>query len=347
MFARICLFSTLFLLGLCSAAGQGSLAGPSLGIFYDPGAQAIRPIWGIPGASMAGQPIDVGFPIASAVVSPSQDYALGVSGDGSIGLIKLGANGSSAQVVPGGLGMPDRIVLSPAGKSAGLYYSGSTSVQILAGLPDSPQFVRLIDLSMLPNAPDVFAISDDGSLLLTGVRENADGAPAQGEVFALSTDSPPRSIATLQHASAIAFLVQSHDALLADDIGNSVTLVQDAAAGAGVVWMFTGQQLLPAPDSVQASSDRQSFLAGSSRNGLVAILDSNGSNPVVLSCGCAPTEFRPLSTATIYQITEPASGLLWIVNSNITSPGTFFVPIPNGSNPNSSTTTATDGEGRK
>ena len=346
MFARSFLFPALFLLSVCSAAAQGSLAGPSLGVFYDPNAQAIRPIWGIPGASVAGQPIDVGFPIASALVSPSQDYALGVSADGSIGLIKLAASGPSAQVIPGGLGTPDRIVLSPAGKSAGLYYSGSASVQILAGLPDSPQFVGLVDLSMLPNAPGVFAISDDASLLLAGVRENADGAPAQGEVFALSSDSPPRSVATVQHASAIAFLVQSHDALLADDVANSVTLVQDAALGAGVVWMFTDPQL-PAPDSVQASSDRQGFLVGSSQNGLVTILDSNGSNPVVLSCGCAPTEFRPLSTAAIYQITEPASGLLWIVNSNTTSPGTFFVPIPNGSKPSSSTTTAIAGEGRK
>ena len=319
----------LLALGVCPAIAQGTLTGPTLGLFFDPQAQAIRPMWGIPGSATAGQTLNVGFPIAAGLISPSQDYALVVSsGDGSMSAVTFAPNGPSVQPIAGIAGTPDRMVSSPGGKSAVLYYSSSASVQILTNLPNSPQMTLQFDLSTLPKAPDVIAISDDGSLLLVGVSENADGSPAQGEVFVFTADAgSPRSIATVQHVSEIAFLAQSHDALFADDVANSVTLVLDVANGANIAWVFASQQL-PAPDSVQASPDRQSFLAGSSSNGMVAILDAGGSNPVLVACGCAPAELRPLNAASTYQLTEPANGLLWALDARSSYPRVFFIPIP-------------------
>jgi hypothetical protein len=130
---------------------------------------------------------------------------------------------------------------------------------------------------------------------------------------------------------------------VADDVANSVTLVSDVANGANVAWAYTSQQLL-APDSVLASPDRQSFLAGSSTNGIVAILDASGSNAVVVACDCAPAEFRPLNPTATYQITEPASGLLWVLDGRMSYPRVFFVPIPSDSGQTSGTT-STSGAG--
>jgi hypothetical protein len=336
----------LFSLGVCPGIAQSTLTGPTLGLFFDPKAHAIRPIWGIPGSATAGQPVDVGFPLAAGMMSPAQDYALAVLGDGSMSTITFSPNGPSTQPISGIAGAPDRMVTSPAGKSAALYYKNSASAQILSGLPNSPQVARQVDLSTLPNAPDVIAVSDDGSLLLVGVRENADGAPAQGEVFLFTPDAAaPRSIASVQHASAIAFLAQSHDALLADDVANSVTLVSDVVNGANVAWTFASLQLL-APDSVLASPDRQSFLAGSSTNSIVAILDASGSNAVVVACDCAPAELLPLNAAATYQITEPASGLLWVLDGRMSYPRVFFVPIPSDSGDSSDTTGTSGGGGQ-
>jgi DNA-binding beta-propeller fold protein YncE len=328
MVARLLIvFSGLVDRGVFPGMAQSTLTGPTLGLFFDPKVHAIRPIWGIPGSSTAGQPIDLGFPLAAAVISPSQDYALVVAGDGSMSAVTFAFNGPSLQPITSAAA-PDRIVTSPGGNSVALYYSASQSVQILTNLPVSPQMARQVDLSLLPNAPDVIAISDDGALLLVGVRENADGSPAQGEVFVLTPDTAaPRSIASVQHASAIAFVSQSHDALLADDVANSVTLVSDVANGANVAWAFTSQQL-PAPDSVQASPDRQIFLVASSTNSLVAILDASGSNAVEVACNCVPAELHPLNEALTYQITEPANGLMWILDGSMSYPRVFFVPIP-------------------
>ncbi len=341
--------SGLFTVGVCPGTAQSTLSGPTLGLFFDPQAGAIRPIWGIPGSATAGQPIDLGFPLAAGLISPSQDYALVISDAGataarrprprrssSMSIVTFTPNGPSVQPIPGVPRAPDRMVMSPAGKSAALYYGRSASAEILTNLPDSPQILH-VDLSMLPNTPEVIAISEDGSLLLAGVRENAEGSPAQSEVFVCTPNAAvPRSIATLQHVSAIAFVGQSHSALLADDVSNSVAFLSDVANGASVAWTFESHQFL-APDSVQASPDGQSFLAGSSSHNMVAILGQGGSNTVVIACGCAPAELRPLSAPSTYQITEPANGLLWAVDGQLTDPKLFFVPIPRGSNQTSAT----------
>lgn len=320
-----------FLLATCTAPAQSTLTGPSLGLVYDPAAQAIRPILGIPGASTAGKRIDVGFPIAAAAIAPSHTYALAVSTDGSLNLVTFTPDGPSVQPI-GSSATPDRMLLSPSGSAAILYYKSAAAVQAVSGLPDSIEVGPQLDISALPQAPDTLAISDDGAVVLAGVIENPAGQAAAGEVFLVPPDgTAPRSVAVVQHASAIAFYIQSHDVLIADDAANSITMLSDAAGQASPQWTFSDPGL-PAPDSVQVSADRKTVLAGSSTNGILAILDATATNPpVFLSCQCAPTELRPFKPASIYQVTEPGNGLLWILDSNPMNPRVLFVPVPSDS----------------
>ena len=359
------LVGLLFTLVVYPSLAQSTLSGPTLGLFFDPQAQAIRPIWGIPGSATAGQSINLGFPIAAGVISPLQDYALVVSGEGAqahdptegrhrltdhranwTNIVTFTSNSPSVRTIRGLIGPPDRMVTSPGGKSAALYYGNLASAEIFTNLPDSPQLSRRVDLSSLPHPPDVIAISEDGTLLLAGVSENAKGSPAQGEVFVFTSDAiAPRSIGVVQHASAIAFVGQSHDALLADDVANSVSLLSDVVNGAKLQWTFSNQQFT-APDSVQAAQDGGRFLAGSSKRGLIVILDASGSNPAVVSCGCAPAELRPLN-ASMYQITEPIAGLHWGLDAQAFDPKVFFVPIEGSSAQSRGTSTALEGTSRQ
>ena len=149
-----------FLCTTLAAVAQSSLSGPSLGVIYDAAAQAIRPVWGIPGASTTGKRIDTGFAITAAAISPAQDYALAMSADGSLKLVIFTPDGISIQDVKPAA-TPDRMVLSPAGSAAILYYKSAAAVQVVSGLPNSMQAGPQIDISALPQAPDVFAISDE------------------------------------------------------------------------------------------------------------------------------------------------------------------------------------------
>ena len=317
-----------FLVAASAAAAQGTLTGPSLGLVYDPGEQAIRPILGIPGASTAGPKIDTGFAIAAAAIGPSHDYALAVSTDGTVNLVTFGAAGASSQAV-GAAAAPDRMVLSPSGSAAILYYKGAAALQVVTGLPGAVQVGSPLDLSSLPQAPGTLAVCDDGTIVLAGVGENSPGDPPSGAVFVIPGDgSAVRSIAVVQHASAMAFYARSHDVLIADDAAGSITMVSDAAGQANTAWAFSDPGLL-SPDSVQAAADGRTILAGSSTSSVLSIIDPSGTNaPVFLPCQCAPMELRPFKPAAIYQITEPGNGLLWILDSNAANPRVLFVPVP-------------------
>src|SRR5260370_19940391 len=225
------------------------------------------------------------------------------------------------------------MVLSPAGSAAILYYKSAAAVQVVSGLPNWMQAGPQLDSSALPQAPDVFAISDDAAVVLAGVAENAKDEAPRGEVFVVPQDgSAPRSIGPVQHASAMAFFKKSHDLVVADDAASAVVMVSDAGGASAPAWMFTDPGL-QAPDSVQVAPDNKSLLSGSSHNQVLAMMDASGANAVFVSCVCTPTEVRPLSVAAIYQITEARSGLLWILDSNPLNPRVLFVPVPSEGDP--------------
>jgi hypothetical protein len=311
-----------FFVPLYLASAQGSLSGPSLGYYFDPHGQALRRIWGIPGSAVAGNSLDLGFPAIQAIFSPAQDYALVVAGDGSLSLVLLGQTGLTTQLVTALPPGPDKIAVSPAGYAAAFTYG--TSVRILTGLPSSLDRVEEIDTSALPGAPAILAVSDDGAILLASVPANAQTSTAGG-VFVFSRgDSGPRLLAA-NAASDLSFFPESHDALLADEAANSVTALQDVAGSATSQWTFVDDRL-PDPSSARASLDGQRILLGSTKDNMVALLDRNGANAVFIPCACSPDRAGPLSNL-VYQLTDPGTGLLWIVYLS-QDPRLYFVPLP-------------------
>jgi len=323
---------TAFLLASTAAFAQGTLTGPSLGLIFDPAAQAIRPILGVPGAASVGSPLDAGFPIAAAVISPTQSYALAVSAAGSVYVVSVSGSTASAQAI-GAASSPDRMVLSASGSAAVLYYK-SGSVQILTGLPGAPQTGSPIGISGLPNTPGALAVSDDGAVIIAGLNEPPSpnrpkqarprAVPLNGLYVIPQDGSAPERVSPLR-VSALAFFANSHDALVADSVANSITLIRDIAGEASVAWTFSNSGLQE-PDAVAASADGSTVLAASSKTGVLARLDASGANPVFVPCKCAPSEFRPLTAPGIYQVTEAESGLLWIFDSNPQNARVLFVP---------------------
>ena len=307
-------------LGLASA--QGALSGPSLGFLFDPQAQALRRIWGIPGSAVAGETLDLGFPTTQAVLSPAQNYALVESGEGSVSLVLLGQTAIATQMVTALPPLPDRIAMSPAGHAAAFLYG--TSVKILTELPTSLDRMEEIDISALPGAPAALAISDDGAVLAVLVAGNTQTSFPGGVFVFNRSDSGPHLVAATA-VSDLSFFPDSHDALITDETSNSVTALEDIGGIAASQWTFVDDRL-PAPSSARASLDGQRILLASAKNNLIALLDRNGANPVFAPCSCSPDRTGPLSNF-IYQLTDPGVGLLWILDFS-QDPRLYFVPIP-------------------
>ena len=98
----------LLLLTFAMAAatyGQDAAVGtPALGYVFDEGSQALRAVRGLPGAALVEDPLDAGFPIRSAAISPKRHFALVTAGDSSVRLLRLQNN--TATTLEDALGAP-------------------------------------------------------------------------------------------------------------------------------------------------------------------------------------------------------------------------------------------------
>lgn len=116
------------------AGAQSALATPILGFAYDASRMAIRPVRGFPGAAILGDPIDAGFDVALAAISPRQDYALAVSaGDGRVYVLRFPNGQPSVAALDNAMASPTQIVFSPSGTAALLYDQTSGRLQTVVG----------------------------------------------------------------------------------------------------------------------------------------------------------------------------------------------------------------------
>src|SRR5262245_38168884 len=91
-----------------------TLRGPVIGYVLDSALQAIRPVNGIPGSSVLGQPLALPFPIAAADFSPKGDLAVATAAGNDYGAYIVRNLSNNLQIAPveGGLTSADRVFLN-------------------------------------------------------------------------------------------------------------------------------------------------------------------------------------------------------------------------------------------
>ncbi len=299
-------------------AQQGRIAGPLSGYVFDRTAQALRPVSGVPGASVIGSPIDIGFAASGVWVSPQLDSAVAVATDGSLHFLRLNAGTAAERSFNGAAAAPASVTFSPSGSAAALF-SGTRAV-IVTGLPDAPAVSASIDLgpdlarpSRLLSVHEVSnALSDDGAYLL-----RASG----GTVTLYGAGGEHRTLAA---GVAAAFAPGAYGAAIVDPSGAGIVAFDDAAAG-------TGRRVLAAPDSGMASpaglafsqDGRKLFLASAaSRN--VASFDVAAGSRQAIPCHATPETL--VRMGSVYRLNELGSDPLWLLDTAPLQPQVVFVP---------------------
>lgn len=308
MIAKI---SLLAVLAVACLSAESQIEGPRLGFVYDPQASAIRPILGIPGSALFGGPI--ASDLKDAIVSPSQEFAIGVSGDGSAVQILVFAD-AKLRPLPGAHAAPDQIVLSPNGAAAALV-SGS-HLQIFSGLP-SDNATAEFDLAAAPSA---LAISDDGAVVLASI--------AEADTFALysyAADGSSRRLLTAGQTGSVAFLNRSHDAVFADAARNQVILLRDAA-DASIV------SNVDRPTAVAASLDNRTILVASSAAQSITTVSLADGVSISTPCGCTPVTLARLQGGAVFRVTGVGDAPAWLFDSSGPEPRVFFIPQAGVSN---------------
>ena len=293
-------------LSACTLFGQaGNLASPGAGFVFDPAAQVLRRIQGIPGAALVGEPVDFGFPLAGANVSPRLDSSIVLTAEGAPRFFRL--NGAAVQEVAiGSLTAPSRIIYSPSGSAAALLSAGS--VQVLKGLPGSPALAATLPLHGSAKGLPTVAISDDGAYLLYSA-----GGPV--ELIGVAGDS--RKLMDATPGSLVAFAPGGHDAAVVH--GGTLYFIQDAA-GASTVRKYPATA---SPTAIAFSPDAHRFYIASARGRSVLNVDVASGSGTSLPCDCAPAALVPMGS--LLRLNELSSQPLWLLDT-ASDRGLLFVP---------------------
>jgi hypothetical protein len=329
---KFCLPSPLSLVAISSllmAFSAGSswsqISGPQLGYVFDQSQGILRPIFGVPGASRLGDPLNLGVSLTLAEISPRQDYALGVTqGGGTLVLVTFGEGDQPSSVIPvdaGGTGA-SHIVLSSEGRSAAVLFPQSQSLQILSGLPERPQVTGAVDLR-LAGFPEASALDDEGKLVVLSVAEN------QGSrVLAYSQETGLQSLGIFGKVSALK-LSADRRALVADRETQQVILIRDLLASAQRLVLASKEDGIHDPVAVAFSREETRVFVANAGSGSIASLSLDGGPAVLTFCNCAPAALEKLDGDGVFRLTELSEKPLLMFEAGATENRVLFVPPDN------------------
>src|SRR5215469_1027608 len=289
------------LAAVLEAQSQSTINAPVAGYVFDKTSQGLRPILGLPGASLLGAPLVFGYKVTSASVSPRLDTAFAVGSDGASHFFQI-QKGSLNEVTINGLadaGFSHIVAFSPSGKSMALY-SGHT-VQVLTGLSDTPKVAGSVDLTSI-GRPETIALSDDAAALLI---------VAEGTLRLFGSYADMGSLMTTGRRPAIAFAEGGHDGAIAD-INAGVVLFHDLmGSGASQVIVPPDQSGTPTAAVAFTNDGKAIYLASSSNQTLTRVdLTAGSSNRI--PCSCTPTELARMGNT--FRLTELTKDPLWLLD---------------------------------
>lgn len=276
------------------------VAAPTLGYAYDPDAQALRAIEGVPGAASLGAPIVLDARLAAVTVAPSRRFALARSAEGQqMLLIRLdGATGQALRTD----WRSGEISFSPSGSAAAI--AAGEEVEVWGGLPDLPVRLRAV---RSPGEVARLAVSDDGTAVAAVVGD---------ELWRLTPEGAQLLEAGVRD---IAFAANSHQlvAALADRVVSYAKVSQDEAA----VTVVDGVEGL---QRVALSADGRLLVGLDAEHGITVADLATSARSRIAGPESADSLLRAQGDA-VFQLASNASGELWLLDAGGASPR--IVPV--------------------
>jgi DNA-binding beta-propeller fold protein YncE len=311
-------FLLLMAAGAILLGAQTPLGGPSLGYIFDERGQTLRPILGIPGASLFGDPWATTGRISIAAVSAQQNVA--IVNDGVWKAIVLA--GGSVTALPGGLPSPAQLAVSENGTAAAFYDAGKNALSVVTGIAGSSMAANSVSLAALPGAITVFAAGDDGSLLLSA------SVPAGGEaLFWIGADGNIYQLASLQATASIQIFNQGASALVVDRAANQVFAIQNPGATAAVTLVASGADGVSSPSGAAFSAGGTKLWIANAGAGSVLGIDMNTRATVSLNCAFELKTMESTGDGQTFRLNRLRAGPLWLLDATPgADPRVVFVP---------------------
>jgi hypothetical protein len=306
--------------GATMLSAQTPVGGPSLGFVFDARGQALRPILGISGASLFGDPLQAPTSVSRAALALRQNVA--IVNDGAWKAIGLTPSAATITVLPDGLPAGARLAVSETGAAAAFYDSDNNAMSVVTGISSSSMAANPVALDGLPGAITAMAAGDDGSLLLSA---SVDGG---GEgLFWISPDGSMRQLASLQSTAAILLWNQGASALVVDRGANQIWKIQDPGGNAAIALLASDADGVSGPAGAALSADGKQLWIANAGAHTVLGLDTNTRTTVSLSCGFDLTALLPMPDGQTFRLNELDSGPLWLLDTTPgVNPRLTFIP---------------------
>jgi hypothetical protein len=278
------------MLGIAPAFAQ--IAAPVLGYLPDGG--RLRPVYGIPATAVVGPAVDIGRDLDRVAVSPRQNYVLATAaGNGEALLITPGV---SVVHLEGAAPGADRIVMSPHGSAAALWFPVTSHLQIVSGLPLSPSVLD-IDTTFRGAPPDALAVSDDGQWVAGAWPDGVYVLGAAGQVNRLPVDAGTMALAFFHGRPDLAVATPTAILTIAGVGGSAVPAV-----------VYNGSASPLSPVAIALSFDNLR-LAAADRGGALLTVDLSTGAAAALDCSCSPEGLFPMG-GSVFRLTGLGPGAL-------------------------------------
>ncbi len=282
--------------GAILLGAQTPVGGPSFGFIFDASSRALRPILGIPGASIFGDPVPSG-PLTTAALSLRQSVA--IVNDGAWKALGLTEAASTTTVLPDGLPASARVEVSENGTAAAFYDKDHRVLSVVAGIGTPSMAARSIDLTALPGGIAVVAAADDGSLLVSA------SVPAGGEALVwMGQDGSTRQLASLQATASILLWNQGASALVVDRAANQIWKIQDPGGNAAITLLASDADGVSGPVGAALSADGNQLWIANAGTGAVLGIDLNSRAGVSLSCGFDLKALLPMADSHVFSLNQ-------------------------------------------
>lgn len=298
----------LIVTALMPAAAWAQVGTPLLG--YLPAGGYLLPVNGIAAAASVAPAIDFGGQFIQTAVSPRQDFALVSSA--ATGAILLAYPDGATTPVSALPAYPDSIAISPSGSAAVLWYASARKLEILSGLPASPQ-VHDAETAFLGSGtgdlPAGLAVSDDGAW--------GAGAWSSG-VWAFSPTASRRLLS--DRGYALAFYSGREDLAVATRSG--IYSVTGVGGSASVSTLYSSQTSAP-PAGLSISLDNQTLVMADRAGAILTVNPATGASNQT-SCGCTPEGTIPMG-GSVFRITNLTGSVFKVFDAS--SGNVFMVPL--------------------
>jgi hypothetical protein len=312
---RIAAIVLLPLFPICGGAADSALNRPILGYAAQFSPPELRAILGAPGAAVFSDPLSLPRRTRRLRLSPSQQYALIERDDQSPAILGLsGVTVGPAIAITGALPAADIAAFSPSGHSAVLFSSESGRLQVVGGLPLTPQIVQDLDAGLLPGVPEALAVSDDaGAVLLSSA----------GVVYLLSPDGSSGIMVNVAGMASLAFFPNSANAAVGDRGAGSVYVLQNSA---GVVAARLIADALTGLGEMRASDNGQTLYVTNPGGQCIWAVGVPGGEIQAFSLPVKSVKIDPLRNTGTFLISSEPGRPGWIFFRQGDDARTVFVP---------------------